>query len=154
MYTGTISGGKTTNGNGGSIFITGSNSAMNMYGGLVTGGYAGTGAQQRSGGNIYVASNSKLQIVDDPAIAGKPMVTDGETQANNGGNIYYGGKTLLIDGAEITGGTAPGQGNDLYIATTGAVIKGVSVCGDAVAKVAADISGLDTLADFKITFLS
>lgn len=154
VYTGTISGGKTVNGNGGSIFITGSNSAMNMYGGLVTGGYAGTGANQRSGGNIYAASSSKLQIVDDPAIEGVPAVTDGETQANNGGNIYYGGKSLTIDGAQITGGTAPGQGNDLYIATAGAVIKGVSVCGDAVAKVAADISGLDALADFKITFIS
>ena len=154
VYTGTISGGTTTNGNGGSIFLTGASSAMNMYGGLVTGGYAGTGAQQRSGGNIYAGSSSKLQLIDDPAIEGKPSVTNGETQANNGGNIYYGGKSLLIDGAQITGGTAPGKGNDLYIATAGAVIKGVSVCGDAVAAVAADISGLDALADFKITFLS
>ena len=153
IYTGTISGGKTVNGNGGSIFVTGASATMNMYGGLVTGGYAGTGAQQRSGGNIYVASNSKLQLIDDPSIAGKPMVTNGETQLNNGGNIYYGGKSLVIDGAQITGGTAPGQGTDLYIATSGAVIKGVSVCGDAVAKVAADITGLDALADFKITFV-
>ena len=68
VYTGTISGGKTVNGNGGSIFVTGASSAMNMYGGLVTGGYAGTGAQQRSGGNIYVASNSKLQLIDDEMI--------------------------------------------------------------------------------------
>ena len=153
VYSGTISGGKTTNGNGGSIFLTGANAVMNMYGGLVTGGYAGTGAQQRSGGNIYAASSSKLQLIDDPAIEGVPAVTDGETQANNGGNIYYGGKSLLIDGAELSGGTAPGKGNDLYIATAGAVIKGVSVCGDAVAAVAADISGLAPLADFKITFM-
>ncbi len=154
VYTGTVSGGTTTNGNGGSIFLTGSGATLNMYGGLVTGGYAGTGAQQRSGGNIYAGANTVIQLIDDPAVEGKPMVTNGETQKNNGGNIYYGGKTLIIDGAEITGGTAPDQGNDLYIATAGAVIKGVSVCGDAVAAVAADISGLDSLADFKITFLS
>ncbi len=154
VYTGTISGGTTTNGNGGSIFLTGGSAAMNMYGGLVTGGYAGTGAQQRSGGNIYAGSNSTLKLQDDTTIEGRPTVTNGVTQLNNGGNIYYGGKSLAIDGAEITGGTAPGLGNDLYIATAGAVIKGVSICGDAVANVAADISGLDALADFKITFLS
>lgn len=151
IYGGTVSGGTTTNGNGGSIFLTGANSAMNMYGGLITGGYAGTGAQQRNGGNIYAGSNSTLRLV---ASSGTPKVTNGETQANNGGNIYYGGKVLEIDGAEITGGTAPGLGSDLYIATAGAVIKGLSVCGDAVAAVEADLSALDPLADFKITFLS
>jgi len=151
IHGGTVSGGTTTNGNGGSIFLTGANSAMNMYGGLITGGYAGTGAQQRNGGNIYAGSNSTLRLV---ASSGTPKVTNGETQANNGGNIYYGGKLLEIDGAVITGGTAPGLGNDLYIATAGAVIKGLSVCGDAVAAVEADLSALDPLADFKITFLS
>ena len=150
VYYGTISGGTTVNGNGGSIFLTGASAAMNMYGGLVTGGYAGTGAQQRSGGNIYAGSSSTLRLI---ATSGTPKVTNGVTQANNGGNIYYGGKVLEIDGAEITGGTAPGQGNDLYIATAGVVIKGLSVCGDAVAAVEADISGLDPLADFKITFI-
>ena len=127
---------------------------MNMYGGLVTGGYAGTGANQRSGGNIYVGSNSKLQIIDDLSIAGVPAVTNGTTQQNNGGNIYYGGKSLVIDGAQITGGTAPGLGQDLYIASSGAVIKGAAKCTDAYAKVEADISGLTETADFNITFES
>ena len=154
IYTGSVTGGTTTNGNGGSIFITSSSSAMNMYGGTVSGGYAGTGAQQRNGGNIYVGSSATLKIQDDKSISGIPTVSNGTTQANNGGNIYYGGKSLVIDGATVTGGTAPGKGNDIYVASAGAVFKGVTTCADVYVNtgISVDTTALDAGADIKFTY--
>ena len=154
MYTGSILGGTTTNGNGGSIFITGASSVMNMYGGTVSGGYAGSGANARHGGNIYVASSASLKIRDDASIPGVPTVSGGTTQANNGGNIYYGGKSLTIDGATITGGTAPGEGNDIYISTKGAVFAGDVTCPDVYVKngITLDDSELNEDADITFTY--
>ena len=154
MYTGSILGGTTTNGNGGSIFITGASSVMNMYGGTVSGGYAGSGANARHGGHIYVASSASLKIQDDASSPGVPTVSGGTTQANNGGNIYYGGKSLTIDGATITGGTAPGEGNDIYINTKGAVFAGDVTCPDVYVKngITLDDSELNEDADITFTY--
>lgn len=130
LYGGTVTGGTTTNGNGGSIFVTGANAVMQMYGGTVSGGTANSGGTARHGGNIYVASNATLKIVDDPELPGVPTVSNGTATANNGGNIYYGGKLMILDGALITGGSAPGQGQNVYIGTAGAALKGNLVVND------------------------
>lgn len=154
VYGGSITGGTTTNGNGGSIFVTGSNSVMNMYGGTVSGGYAGSGSNSRHGGNIYVASGSTLKIEDDTAIAGVPTVSGGTTEENNGGNIYFGGKSLSVNGASITGGTAPGNGDDIYISTAGAVFGGIVTCGDVYVNtnITVDTTALDPASEMKFTY--
>jgi len=100
IKSGTISGGKSTEYNGGNIHVTGG--SVTLSGGTVTGGeaLASTGG---CGGNIYaVAGTFKME---------GGTVTNGK--AINGGNI-----SVKINGVSITGGTIYGgtatNGGDIY----------------------------------------
>ena len=85
---------------GGNIMLC-DNTQMEMSGGSITGGYA------NNGGNIHGWSGAKLTITGG-------SITDGHAINGNGGNINAGSITLTIENATVSGGTATGQGQDIY----------------------------------------
>ena len=139
MTDGTVSGG-TAKQNGGNLFISGAVTKANISGGTVTGGYS-----EVRGGNVYVASLSVILNLTGGSITNGVARSDGgNIYANNGrisltgGSITggcsdrYGGNVLIGSGGtndkvtlgncRISGGTALGGGNDIYMSSDGKLL--------------------------------
>lgn len=107
MYGGSLSGGNVTN-NGG-LIITWDGAAVNIYGGVLEGGRAGL-----AGGAISAVGGSTVGIYGG--------TITGNT-ATNGGGINLKDASLTLGGTtQITGNTATDEGQDVYLASAGAIL--------------------------------
>ncbi len=109
IKSGTISGGKSTDYNGGNIHVTGG--SVTLSGGTVSGGEALTAATGGNGGNIY-ANGGTFKMEGGIVTGGKAV---------NGGNL-----NMKINGASISGGTIYGgtatNGGDIYFEKSGGTL--------------------------------
>lgn len=113
MYGGEMSSGSA--GSGGNLMMFGT---LNMYSGTIKDGKA-----TNMGGNINTWSNPKINLVKKDGYDTAPVISGGS--AKNGGSIYLRGTApaLKVTFGSITGGTASSGGNGVY-ATKGTVTVG------------------------------
>ena len=125
MYGGTVTGGRSVD-NGGNIHI-GSNSAANIYGGLIEKGNASSCPEYSGrGGNIYLTTNGKLTIYGG-------TIAEGNCAEGPGGNIYaYSNAEVTIYGGTIKDGTAKSKGNNIYVSYSGSNFASLFIYGGAV----------------------
>ena len=99
MYGGKITGNKAAEKS--SVFI-GSGSRFNMFGGNIT-----DTESLNNGGGVYISSGGTFTM------SGGEI--SGNKAAENAGGVYVGGTLEISDGAEITGNTANGSNNNVYL---------------------------------------
>lgn len=110
IHGGTLIGGRNEYENGGgTIYMTvgtGTSATLNITGGTITGGTAG-GTGDASGGNIYIASNTVLNISGG-------TIQNGVSE-KHGGNIHLSqGAVMNMSGGTILNGRAKTHGGNIY----------------------------------------
>ena len=91
---------------GGNILVSGANAKMNLYGGVISGGYmnAKTYKYHTYGGNIGVTEGAILNVYDGIIENGSITMNQQATAYHGGGNIYATDSTVNIYGGEIKNG--------------------------------------------------
>ena len=118
IHGGSVESGKSTNNNGGNIFVTGATTVLNIYDGTITGGTAPEG----NGGNLRPNGGAQVYMYGGTIENGS---------ATNGHNVYILGSATPEGGTKqysalyILGGTitATATDGDLYKYSTGNIIK-------------------------------
>lgn len=91
---------------GGNILVSGANAKMNLYGGVISGGYmnAKTYKYHTYGGNIGVIEGATLNVYDGLIENGSITMNQQATYYHGGGNVYATDSTVNIYGGEIKNG--------------------------------------------------
>lgn len=117
---GTIKGTSSSPSGGGLLFLAGTNSVVNVYGGSIVDGKAESVLNAFAGGNIYCKGT--VNVYGGSISGGYISVAAGKDRALYGGNIYA--ENLYVYGGSITGGTivnngiGPAAGSNVYVTGT------------------------------------
>ena len=124
MYSGTISGAKSTSGGG--VCIDGKPSSFTMYGGMISGNTAknGSGVYLNVGAFTMYDGTIDSNTAENGGVyvAGGQFIMEGGTissnEAEHGGGVYVdtSGIVILRDGATIKENTSNGNGGGVYVA--------------------------------------
>lgn len=92
---------------GGNILVTGAAAKLNLYGGVISGGYmnAKTYKYHIYGGNIGLTEGAELNIYGGTVTGGSITMNQQATAYHGGGNIYATDSTVNIYGGQIKDGS-------------------------------------------------
>lgn len=106
LHGGIVEGGKTSE-RGGNIFVNGAGTVVTLCGATVQGGHTGLDNNAAGGGNVFVMGGGLFRLTDGKILNG---VAD-----NYGGNLAVGSGNVLVEGGEISGGTATSGAANVYV---------------------------------------
>ncbi len=110
LYGGVIEGGKTLE-RGGNIYADGAGTEVNLIGATIQNGHAGAANNAVGGGNVFVINGAVFKMTGGKIIDG--------TADNFGGNVGVGSGTFIMEGGEISGGTAATRAPSVYVYYSG-----------------------------------